>query len=105
AAAAGPAAAASAAGRTARRTASTSAHRDRRQELDGVVVALRAGARSRGLGHGPVQLERVATGAAAVLIAGHRFQFTRRARPRYPSWPGWACRSFPGREGPARSEP
>src|SRR6202011_5575772 len=46
-------------------------HRDRRQELHRVVVALRAAARSRGLGHRPVQLERVAAGAAAVLITGH----------------------------------
>ncbi len=80
AAAAGPAAAAPAAGtggtgRTARREAT---HRDRGQELHRVVVTLRAGARGRGLAHRAVQLERVATGAAAVLIAGHSSQSTRR---------------------------
>src|SRR6516225_3695044 len=75
AAAAGPAAAASAGGRTASGTGAPAgrepAHRDRRQELDRVVMPLRAGALSRRLGHRPVQLERVAAGAAAVLIAGH----------------------------------
>src|SRR6516162_585598 len=90
AAAAGPAAAASAGGRTATGTGAPAgrepAHRDRRQELHRVVVPLRAGARSRRLGHRPVQLERVAAGAAAVLIAGHDAsltgRLTRRTRPR-----------------------
>src|ERR1700687_532436 len=64
---------------TARREA---AHGDRGQELHRVVVALRAGARSRGLGHRAVQLERVAAGAAAVLITGHACSLRAAARRR-----------------------
>jgi hypothetical protein len=116
AAAAGPAAAASAARGTAsgaareitRAAGREPAHRDRGQQLHRVVVTLRAGARGRGLGHRPVQLERVAAGAAAVLVAGHNASLagrsTRRERPGCPAWPGRACPRR-GREGPLRSGP
>src|SRR5262249_60752069 len=64
------------------------APRDGRQRLHRVVVARRAGARSRGLGHRPVQLERVAAGAAAVLVAGHGPSLTAGGGTAIPPHPG-----------------
>src|ERR1700761_3666892 len=69
AAAAGPAAAAPAAHRRGAKVAA--ADRDRGQQFHRVVVAGRTGTRGRGLAHRAGHLERVAAGAAAVLLARH----------------------------------
>jgi hypothetical protein len=71
AAAAAAAASATAAARGRRTLAGPAADRDRGQQLDGVVVSLRARARRRRFAHRAGPLERVTAGAAAVIISGH----------------------------------
>jgi hypothetical protein len=99
-AAAGPAAAAptgARAGKGGRAAGGETAHRDRRQELHRVVMALRAGTRRRRLSHRTAQLERVAAGAAPVLVTWHGGYFTHlpprgyvaRRRPRARSHRSW----------------
>src|ERR1700753_927631 len=58
------------------------ADRDRGQQLDRVVVPGRAGARRRRLAHRAGHLERVAAGAAPVLIAGHDLSLSYPRPPR-----------------------
>jgi len=91
--AAGPAAAASAAGGTGRAPDARPPTETVDSSFTRVFVALRAGARSRGLGHRPVQLERVAAGAAAILIAGHSPQ----SKPPPPPGAGAPSRLATGR--------
>jgi hypothetical protein len=68
---------------------------DRRQQLDGVVVALRAGRRVGRLAHRTGLLEGVSAGPASVLVSWHRLIVCRRA-----PWP-----LLPGRAAPAAPVP
>ena len=77
---AAPAASASAPAIAGRGGGRTAADGDGGQQLDGVVVAVRARRGRRGLGHRAAQLEGGPTGPAAVLVTGHGDRLTVRSR-------------------------
>ena len=89
------AAAATAAAARSRCRSGPAADGDRRQQLDGVVVALRAGRGVGRLAHRPGLLEGVPAGPASVLVSWHGLIVCRRA-----PWP-----LLPGRAAPATPVP